>query len=128
MVPQRRLAEDLEIGHATSPVAGDGPDLQSVDRGVKEDAGESRGQAVEDIGNEIQVVLDVASPRHDPAVIEDRLTPVLPLSASPSEPPLYLGRVQIACQERGDPSLAPGLKVELDKVITHRNKHVIVNM
>ena len=83
---ERRLAEELEIGHATSPVAGDGPDLQGVDRGVKEDAGESRGQAIEDIGNEIQVVLDVASPRHDPAVIEDRLTPVLPLAASPSKP------------------------------------------
>jgi hypothetical protein len=27
-----------------------------------------------------------------------------------------------------DPSLAPGLKVDLEKFITHRNHHVIVNM
>ena len=40
-----------------------------VDRGVEEQAGESRGQAVEDIRNEIQVVQGVASPRHDPAMV-----------------------------------------------------------
>jgi hypothetical protein len=72
MVPQRRVAEDLEIGHATSPVPGDAADLQGVDRGVEEHAGKSRGQVVEDIHNETEVVLDVASVRHDPEVIEDR--------------------------------------------------------
>src|ERR1700722_1960139 len=116
MVPQCRLAEDVEIGHATAPVAGDAPDLQGVDRGVEEHAGESRGQAVEDIRNEIQVVKGVASPRHDPAVIEDRLTPVLPLGASPSKPLPRLGGVpQIARHERGDPLLAPGLEINLEK-------------
>jgi hypothetical protein len=45
---------------------------------VKEHAGEARGQAVEDILNEIQVVKGVASPAHDPTVIEDRLTPGSP--------------------------------------------------
>jgi hypothetical protein len=28
MIAQQRLAEDLEIGHAASPVAGDAPDLE----------------------------------------------------------------------------------------------------
>jgi hypothetical protein len=125
MVPQCSLAEDLEIGHATSPVAGDAPDLQGVDRGVEEHTGESRGQAVEDIRNEIEVVKDIASPRHDPAVIEDRLTPLLPLSASPSEPRRCLGGVAgIARHERGDRALAPGLAVDLEEFNTQRNQHV----
>ena len=85
--------------------------------------------AVEDIRDEIQVVFDVASPRHDPEVIEDRLAPVLPLGASPSEPlPRFGGVLVIARHERGDPSLAPGLEIDLEKFITHRNHHVIVNM
>ena len=114
---------------ATSPVAGNAPHFQGVDRRVKEHAGEARGQAVEDIPNEIQVVKGVASPAHDPAMIEDRLTPVLPLNALPSEPLLHLGRVpEIACQERGDASLASDLKVDLEKFIAHRSQHVSVNM
>ena len=48
----------------------DNPEMTpEVDRGVEEQAGESRGQAVEDIRNEIQVVQGVASPRHDPAMV-----------------------------------------------------------
>ena len=123
------LAEDLEIGYATLPVAGDAPDLHGVDRRVKEHAGEARGQAVEDILNEIQVVKGVASTCHDPEVIEDRLTSVFPLRGPPSEPLPLLRRVPvIARHERGDPSLAPGLEIDLEKFITHRNHHVIVNM
>ena len=123
------LAEDLEIGYATLPVAGDAPDLQGVDRGVEEHAGESRGQALEDIRNEIQVVQGVASSCHDPEVIENRLASVLPLRGTPSEPlPLRRRVPEIARHERRDPSLAPGLEIDLEKFITHRNYHVIVNM
>jgi hypothetical protein len=54
------------------------------------------------------VVKGVASPAHDPTVIEDRLTPVLPLNALPSEPLLHLGRVsEIACQVRETRGTAP---------------------
>jgi hypothetical protein len=88
---------------------------------VKEHARESRGQAVEDIRNEIQVVLDVAPPRHDPVVIEDRAAQVFPLG-SPSEPLLLVGGVaEIVRHETGDASFAPGLEIDLDKLIAHRN-------
>ena len=102
IVSQGRLAEDLEVGHPTSPVAGHAPELWGVDRGVKEHAGEPRGQAIEDVRDESRVVLDVAPPRHDPAAIEAGWPRSSHSAAPTSEPVPRLGGVpEIARRMKG---------------------------
>src|SRR5690349_20150484 len=76
VLAQCRLAKSLIIGHAILPLAGDVPDLRSVDYRVQEHAGESRGQVIEHVLDEGVMVPNITPPRNNLPGIKDRLAPV----------------------------------------------------